>query len=246
MALTATATRPTREVVMKRLCMKDSVLIYLPPTKNNLVYIVRPKPQKIDDMVQSIVDGLLVKGRTADKVLIYCQRLDDVASVYECFKKMMTTSIVFPAGAPNLSKYRMVDMYSKCTDIKLRELIVTRFVDPNSSLRVVIATIAFGMGLDCPCVRMVLHWGPANDVDGYVQQTGRAGRDGKISHAVLYHNHGDKRYTSKNMKNYCDNDTECRRVLLFRDFDDSTLLLPPPTKCRCCDICRHDCKCGCC
>ena len=53
-------------------------------------------------------------------------------------------------------------------------------------LRVVIATIAFGMGLDCPNVRRIIHWGPSNDVEAYIQETGRAGRDGESAEALLY------------------------------------------------------------
>lgn len=246
MALTATATKSTRRIVIQRLCMENPVIVYLPPTKSNITYTVFAKPELVKEMIQPIVDDLKTKGKQAGKVLIYCRRHEEVAMMYECFQKIMQNRMLFPPGAPNLSKYRMVDMYSKCTDTGLRELIVTRFVDPTSVLRVVIATIAFGMGLDCPCVRKIIHWGPADDIDSYVQQTGRGGRDGKISSAVLYYTPRDKRFTSNNMIHYCENSTECRRKLLFMDFDDYTLSTPPPTKCCCCDICYKDCTCGSC
>lgn len=54
-------------------------------------------------------------------------------------------------------------------------------------LHIVIGTIAFGMGLDCPDVRQVLHWGASHDIELYIQETGRCGRDGYMANAVLLH-----------------------------------------------------------
>lgn len=61
------------------------------------------------------------------------------------------------------------------------------FKNPSSPLRIVIATIAFGLGVDCAEVRKVIHLGPPSDVEDYIQQLGRAGRDGKPATAeILY------------------------------------------------------------
>ena len=65
--------------------------------------------------------------------------------------------------------------------------ILQSFVSSDSCLRVVIATVAFGMGLDCLNIQRVYHWGPPEDVELYLQETGRAGRDGRPARAVLYH-----------------------------------------------------------
>lgn len=59
-------------------------------------------------------------------------------------------------------------------------------MNPKSILRVVIATVAFGMGLDCPCVREIIDWGPSEDIDMYVQEIGHAGRDGELSVVTLF------------------------------------------------------------
>ena len=82
-----------------------------------------------------------------------------------------------PVGAPHLPKFRLIDMYTACTRQAVKESILTSFCNPQSNLRVITATIAFGMWIDFPNVRQILHWGPANDIELYKQETGRAGRD---------------------------------------------------------------------
>lgn len=57
----------------------------------------------------------------------------------------------------------------------MKKAILETFPKQDSVLRVVVATIAFGMGLDCPNVRRVIHWGPSSDIESYLQETGRAG-----------------------------------------------------------------------
>ena len=74
-------------------------------------------------------------------------------------------------------KYRLVDMFTKCTEPNIKEDIISEFSKPDG------ATIAFGMG---PDVRQILHWGASNDIESYIQETGRCGRDGFTSNAVVF------------------------------------------------------------
>ncbi len=83
--------------------------------------------------------------------------------------------------------FRLVDMYTACTTKSVKDAIVRGFCKSGGVLRVVIATIAFGKGIDCPDVRTIIHWGPSPDSESYLQETGRAGRDGRQSFAVLYY-----------------------------------------------------------
>ena len=83
-------------------------------------------------------------------------------------------------------------------------------MQPTSPLRIVIATIAFSMGVDTPNIRYVVHWGPPEDIEQYVQATGRAGRDGKASHAVMLFNKGLKKHVDEPMAKYCENNNMCR------------------------------------
>ena len=109
----------------------------------------------------------------------------------------------------------------------------------------VIATVAFGMGLDCPDVRQVLHIGAPDDVESYIQETGRAGRDGMLSVVTLFNKKAKKQSKNKEMLEYIGNNVECRREFLFKNmegYEHSNL----SSMCVCCDICTKKCKCGMC
>ena len=83
-------------------------------------------------------------------------------------KSRLNKQFTEPVGAPDLARFRLVDMFSACTHPDVKESIVSTFSIPHSTLRVVVATIAFGMGIDCPNVQRVIHWGPSMDVELYL------------------------------------------------------------------------------
>ena len=85
----------------------------------------------------------------------------------------------------------------------------------QSSLRIVIATVvAFGMGIDCPDVRQIIHWGIPADAEMHVQESGHAGHDGQMSCTLLVYGKRDlrKAYTSEHIK-YCKNTNQCRKKI---------------------------------
>lgn len=73
-----------------------------------------------------------------------------------------------------------------CTESSIKDQVLNSFRDPTSVLRVVIATVAFGMGLDCPNFRKLFHWGQPDNIESYLQETGRAGWDGLASFVHLF------------------------------------------------------------
>ena len=79
----------------------------------------------------------------------------------------------------------MVDMYHRAMPVDLKEKVLQSFITVGGNLRMIFATSAFGLGIDCPDIRRVIHWGPPNYLDTYVQESGRAGRDGQQCVAIL-------------------------------------------------------------
>ena len=136
-------------------------------------------------------------------------------------------------GSPDLPQFRLVDMFHSSVDIEIKEHILKSFCKP-SHLRVVIATVAFGMGIDCNDVRQVFHVGPPEDIECYIQETGRAGRDGSNSLALLMLIKEIRMISiDDNMKNYISS-TTCRRDCLFCNFEGYH---PIKAVCLCCDVC---------
>ena len=103
-------------------------------------------------------------------------------------------------------------------------------------LRLIIATSAFGLGIDCSDIRQIFHWGLPSNMEEYVQETGRAGRDGLDAKATLFEGKGGQ-HSSERLKEYVSNATVCRRKLLFEGFlkyyDGSVRM----SRSRCCDLC---------
>ena len=122
------------------------------------------------------------------RVIVFCRTYDSVATIYTYFKRTLKDEFTFPRGAPDLARFRLVDMYTKYTHQHTKNAIIDGFTSTSSVLRVVIATIAFGMGIDYPDVREVIHWGIPADAETYLQGSGRGGRDGELCHALLQYN----------------------------------------------------------
>ena len=96
------------------------------------------------------------------------------------------------------------------------------------------------MGIDIPDIRQVYHWGAPSDLEQYLQEIGRAGRDRKASRAVLINSKGYS-HVSKPMKEYCENKDNCRRKELLSSF--IMYQHTETVKCTCCDVCLLSCTC---
>ena len=132
-------------------------------------------------------------------------------------------------------------MFTHCTHQSVKDSIIASISNAESVLRILICTVAFGMGINSQGVRQVIHWGQSSDVESYIQKTGRRGRDGLRCGAILYDKDSEltAKITSPLMSEYCKNVTECRRKLLFKDFDG----VGEPCDCGlCCDVCNPDCN----
>ena len=178
-----------------------------------------------------------------ERCIIFCQTLDDCPKLYRYFRTYLSERFTHPSGAPDLCGNRLVDMFHSCTEPVIKDKIIESFNTPSSPLRLVIATIAFGMGIDVPNIRSIIHFGSSEDVETYIQAIGRAGRDSQHANALLLKRKGRK-HMNKQMEKYCMNELICRREVLFEDYDDCKCTLSK--LCLCCDVCAKQCNCGSC
>ena len=90
------------------------------------------------------------------------------------------------------------------------------FCTTGGKLRLIVATTAFGLGIDYPDIQQVIHWGLPDNIEEYVQHSGRGGRNGSSSTAILYRSEGAKYGVQQCIKHYVSNSSTCRRRLLFK------------------------------
>ena len=244
MALTATATTETFYVVTNRLAMQSPCLVSLPPHRDNIVYRVKPKVS-LEEFVTSIHGGLKTLGSKYPKTLVYVRTYTNCSEIYKLLKKSLGPEFTHPPGYPNLKDYRLVDMFSKVETTDKKEEVLKSFAKVDGVLRLLIATSAFGMGVDCPDIRRVIHWGAPTTLEEYVQETGRSRRDGDLSIATMYRGVGLKHATMK-VKSYLLNTASCRRKFLFQDFLMYREQDINVSGCNCCDVCAKVCVCNLC
>lgn len=243
MALTATAPKALRYAISNIIGLRSPFVVAKCPSKKNLVYSICDYHDIVETFEPFALKLSQIRTRLP-RMIIYCRLIQDCSDIYAFFNSYLGRNFTEPSGAPNIPRFRLVDMFTSITDKPIKETIIDLFTR-ESQLRIVIATVAFGMGLDCQDVRQVLHIGAPDDVESYIQETGRAGRDGLLSLATLVNKKTKKRTKSNEMLEYIDNKTECRRDFLFKDME-AYEHLNLDSKCVCCDICAKQCECGSC
>ena len=242
MALTATATEETLGVVIDRLSMHEVSIVAMPPCRDNIYYELK-SGSNIQGFTDEIVREFCEKRVRFPKTIIYVRSYKDCITVYQLLKSKMGLDFTEPVGYPNLSAYRLIEMYTRVLPPEKKEEVLHSFSIVNGKLRVVIATTAFGMGVDCQDIARVMHWKAPATVEEYIQETGRSGRNGEPAIGVLYVK-GKNKYLTSTMKHYIENTSVCRRKMLFKNFlmySDNLVACG----CKCCDLCKTLCKCVC-
>lgn len=243
LALTATATCATMKVVKERLSLQNPVIIGVSPNRPN-IYLSMWDKMKLEEFSKQISTELASRKKDYPKTVIFCQTYKDVSDLYSTLIKHLGEDKTDPAGYPNLLQFRLITMYTRASTDSMKKAVLSTFTKTGSTLRIVIATTAFSMGIDCPDIHKIIHWGPPCNLEQYLQEIGRAGRDGNPSHAILIAGKGN-RHIQYSMKMYCENKESCRRKLLFEPFVMYSHSEISTIKCECCDLCRISCDCGC-
>lgn len=228
-ALTATATPKVQHDIQKNLGMTDARVFKASFNRPNLYYEVRPKTKNVDrDIIR------FIKSQPGRSGIIYCLSRKKVEELAELLNINDIKALPYHAGMDGVTR-------SDNQDAFLMERV-----------NVIVATIAFGMGIDKPDVRFVIHYDMPKSLEGYYQETGRAGRDGGEGYCLTFYSAKDLRKIEKFMQSkpiaeqeigrqllletaaYAESSV-CRRLTLLHYFGEAY------NECNCgnCDNCRH-------
>jgi bloom syndrome protein len=240
-ALTATATEKVRKDVISSLNIPQATTIITDFDRRNIVYIVRYKDSYSNPLTD--LSNLLLQFGNKKCGIIYCNSRNDTEDIAAKLNSVGLSASSYHAGLSNKMR----------TDVQQKW--------EAGKVSIVCCTIAFGMGIDKPDVRFVVHWTLSKSVEGYYQESGRAGRDGQPSAAILYYsNHEEEKLrflvqkeaeeTVQNQRNTVDmfdkmanyaTSEKCRRAYLVGYFGDKLPDYERQTylSIKCCDFCTN-------
>ena len=228
-AFTATATPRVQNDIIAQLELNDPFIVRAGFNRPELFYRVEPKRDTLSRIAE------FVKARPGRSGIIYRSTRADVEKTAEHLNRKGITAAPYHAGLPDESRRRTQDEFR------------------TDRVPVIVATVAFGMGIDKPDIRFVVHGDLPKSLESYYQETGRAGRDGDDAETLLLWSAGDmlksqwhidriedeterRRCTEslKTMLRFADT-FACRRSILLRHFDEDH-----PGGCAACDVCTGE------
>ena len=242
MAVTATATSKTKDTIISVLRLGKFVQVSENPNKPNISYGVQVlrKQNSLTQYFQWILDELKERRSSTERTIIYCQTVKQCSTLYSLFVQEMGSSIF--ADDSKDPRKRQVEMLHALSSKENKEVVLKEMGQKDGSIRVLICTIAFGMGVNCKGVQRVIHFGPSKSVEAYIQESGRAGRDGSASKALLLYQSLMLLHVEQEMKDYVKGKYDCRRKFLMSHFDgqDGRPSSNTSSDFVCCDMCSKE------
>ena len=248
LATSATLTPASIKCLEKVLQYTDPAVVKLNPDRVNICITVKNrlpnvnKSEKYDQLIMPIAQELKIHLRKFPLTIVYVESLEALGYFYQVLNHELKELQYDP---PHLKRpeNRLFAQYHTEYTTQMKSHIIQEIKKENPSLRLVLATVALGMGLNAPHIRRIIHCRPPTTLEKYAQEIGRAGRDGGKAQAILYFNKSDiaknRKGLSAAMTKFCNNTVSCLRLQIVKYFGFEEVLFDGPST-DCCSNCAQD------